>query len=139
MNLSNMKVGTRLGVGFVLVLSFLVAVTIVGIMRMAQIQDRLDAVVGVNNVVTRLVTEMRTNVNDRIVALRILTLMTDAADMEPDMARIKDMTAKYEAAQKKLSDKFAVKATAEEKALLSQIKEHEALAMPAIAKASELW
>jgi len=134
-----MKVGTRLGLGFMLVLSFLVAVTIVGIVRMAQIQDRLDAVVGVNNVVTRLVIDMRTNVSDRIVALRILTLMTDAADMEPDMARIKEQTRKYEEAQKKLSEKFAVGATAEEKALLAQIKEHEALAMPAIAKASELW
>jgi methyl-accepting chemotaxis protein len=54
MNLSNMKVGQRLGLGFSLVLLLLVAVTVTGIMRMAQIQDRLDHVVSVNNVVTRL-------------------------------------------------------------------------------------
>ncbi|WP_229505719.1 methyl-accepting chemotaxis protein [Massilia genomosp. 1] len=139
MNLSNMKVGTRLGLGFVLVLSFLVAVTIVGIISMAQIQTRLDNVVGVNNVVTRLVIDMRTNVSERIVSLRILTLMTDSADMEPEMKRIKEQTARYDEAQKKLSDKFAKSASNEEKGLLAQIKEHEALAMPAVAKASELW
>ena len=40
MNLAKMKVGMRLGLGFALVLIFLVAVTTVGIFRMAQIQDR---------------------------------------------------------------------------------------------------
>jgi methyl-accepting chemotaxis protein len=134
-----MKVGTRLGLGFALVLLFLVAVTVVGIARMAQIQDRLDHVVGVNNVVTRLVIDMRANVSDRITALRILTLMPEGSDLEPEMNRVKDLAAKYAQAQKKLSDQFAVEATPEEKALLAQVKEFEAAAMPAIAKASELW
>ncbi|MDC8757284.1 methyl-accepting chemotaxis protein [Janthinobacterium fluminis] len=139
MNLAKMKVGTRLGLGFALVLLLLVAVTVVGIARMSQIQGRLDHVVGVNNVVTRLVIDMRANVSDRITSLRILTLLTDAGDMEPEMNRIKAQTAKYQEAQKKLQEQFAVEATAEEKALLNAIKEHEAAAMPAIAKASELW
>ena len=41
MNLAKMKVGQRLGLGFALVLVFLVVVTAVGISRMAQIQNRL--------------------------------------------------------------------------------------------------
>lgn len=134
-----MKVGTRLGLGFALVLFFLVAVTVVGILRMAQIQDRLDHVVSVNNVVTRLVIDMRNNVGDRISSLKILTLMTDPADMEPEMNRIKEQAEKYAEAQKKLSNKFATDASPQERALLAQIKEQEALAMPAIAKASQLW
>src|ERR1700741_1674245 len=101
MNLANMKVGTRLGLGFALVLAFLVVVTAIGISRMAQIQDRLDHVVGVNNVVTRLVIDMRANVSDRITSLRILTLMTDAGDMEPEMNRIKELAGKYADAQNK--------------------------------------
>jgi methyl-accepting chemotaxis protein len=44
---------------------------------MKQIQDRLENVVGVNNVVNRLVIDMRANVSDRITSLRILTLMTE--------------------------------------------------------------
>ena len=139
MNLAKMKVGTRLGLGFALVLVLLVAVTVLGIARMAQIQERLDHVINVNNVVTRLVIDMRGNVSDRITSLRILTLMTDASDMEPEMARIKTQTATYQETQKKLEEKFAVESTSEEKALLASIKEYEAAAMPAIAKASALW
>jgi methyl-accepting chemotaxis protein len=139
MNLAKMKVGTRLGLGFALVLLFLVAVTTVGIFRMAQIQDRLDHVISVNNVVSRLVVDMRSNVGDRITSLRILTLMTDAGDMEPEMNRIKELAGKYADAQNKLSSQFAIEALPEEKALLATIKEQEAIAMPAIAKASELW
>ncbi|MGK5022093.1 methyl-accepting chemotaxis protein [Janthinobacterium lividum] len=139
MNLAKMKVGTRLGLGFALVLVLLVAVTVLGIARMAQIQARLDHVIDVNNVVTRLVIEMRGNVSDRITSLRILTLMTDASDMEPEMARIKTQTSTYQETQKKLEEKFAVESTAEEKTLLASIKEYEAAAMPAIAKASALW
>ena len=139
MNLAKMKVGTRLGLGFALVLVLLVAVTVLGIARMAQIQERLDHVINVNNVVTRLVIDMRGNVSDRITSLRILTLMTDASDMEPEMARIKTQTSTYQETQKKLEEKFAVESTAEEKTLLASIKEYEAAAMPAIAKASALW
>ncbi|WP_223469087.1 methyl-accepting chemotaxis protein [Massilia soli] len=139
MNLSSMKVGTRLALGFALVLFFLVAVTIVGIFRMAEIQDRLDRVVSVNNVVSRLVIDMRNNVADRISSLKVLTLMTDPADMEPEMNQIKARADKYAEAQKKLSDVFAREGSADEKALLAQIKENEALTQAAIAKASALW
>jgi len=139
MNLSKMKVGTRLGLGFALVLLFLIAVTVVGIFRMAQIQDRLDHVVSVNNVVTRLVVDMRHNVSDRVGSLRVLTLMSDPADMEPEFARLKEQTAKYDGQLKKLEAQFAVEAAPEEKKLLAQIKEYEAVAMPAIERASALW
>ncbi len=137
--LNNLKVGTRLALGFALVLVLLIAVTVVGILRMAQIQDRLDKVVSVSNVSTGLVIEMRNNVSDRIASLRVLTLMTDPADMEPEMVKFKEQTRKYEEAQKKLSALFAAHASDKEKSLLAQIKESEGLAMPAIAKASELY
>jgi len=141
MNLNNMKVGTRLGLGFSLVLFFLVAVTSIGIYNMKVIQDRLDHVVGINNVVNRLVIDMRTNVADRITSLRVLTLLSEPDDMEPEMKRVNELAQAYGVAQKKLSDKFASDAstTEQEKNLLAEIKTHEAAAMPAIAKASELW
>ena len=137
--LNNLKVGTRLALGFALVLVLLIAVTVVGILRMAQIQDRLDKVVSVSNVSTGLVIEMRNNVSDRVASLRVLTLMTDPADMEPEMVKFKEQTRKYEEAQKKLSALFAAHASDKEKALLAQIKQFEGEAMPAIAKASELY
>jgi methyl-accepting chemotaxis protein len=139
MNLNNMKVGTRLALGFALILVLLVAVAVVGILRMAQIQDRLDHVVSVSNVSTGLVIEMRNNVNDRLQSLRVLTLMADPADMEPEIAKFKDQTAQYNETQRKLTALFASNGNDKEKALLAQIKEHEAAAMPAIARATELY
>ena len=116
-----------------------VVVTVVGVLRMAQIQHRLDHVVNVNNVVTRLVVDMRNNVSERVTSLRTLTLMTDPSDMEPELNRFKEQTAKYDALQGKLAAKFSEEASAEEKSLLNQVKEAEGAAMPAIAKASALY
>jgi methyl-accepting chemotaxis protein len=137
--LNNLKVGTRLALGFALVLVLLIVVTVVGILRMAQIQDRLDKMVSVSNVSTGLVIDMRNNVSDRITSLRVLTLMTDPADMEPEMVKFKEQTRKYDEAQKKLSALFAAHANDKEKALLAQIKESEAAAMPAIGRAADLY
>ncbi|QJD94182.1 methyl-accepting chemotaxis protein [Duganella dendranthematis] len=134
-----MKVGTRLGLGFALVLVFLVAVTAVGILRMSQIQNRLDHVISVNNVVSRLVLDMRNNVAERINSLRVLTMIADPADMEQDMKRIKELSGAYTEFQDKLSKQFAEESLPEEKNLLIAVKEAESVAMPAIAKASELW
>jgi methyl-accepting chemotaxis protein len=89
--------------------------------------------------VTRLVVDMRNNVSERLTSLRTLTLMTDPADMEPELNRFKEQTAKYDALQQKLAEKFALEASVEEKALLAQIKDAQGVAMPAIAKASELY
>jgi len=138
MNLSKMKVGARLGLGFALVLAFLVIITIVGIWRMAQIQDRLDHVVSVNSVATRLVVDMRNNV-ENVSGLKILTLMSEPSDMEPELARINKQLKDYEAADAKLSALYANDATAEEKSLLAQVKAQEVVVLPAVKKASELW
>ncbi|XLZ73144.1 methyl-accepting chemotaxis protein [Massilia sp. SR12] len=133
-----MKVGTRLGLGFALVLAFLVIITIVGIWRMAQIQDRLDHVVSVNSVATRLVVDMRNNV-ENVSDLKILTLMSEPSDMEPELARINKQLKDYEESHAKLSALYAQDATPEEKTLLAQVKEQQAVVLPAVKKASELW
>ncbi len=135
-----MKVGKRLGLGFALVLVLLTVVTLLGITRMAQIQDRLEKIVGVSNVETRLVMDMRAIVFDRMVSLRNLTLLNDADDMAPDLAKIKEQSKKYAEAEEKLAKMFSTETatTAEEKALLAKIKEQETAAAALPAKAQEL-
>jgi methyl-accepting chemotaxis protein len=140
MNFSNMTVSKRLGLGFALVLAFLVAVTVVGIMRMSQIQGRLERIVNVSNVETRLAIDMRAIVYDRMVSLRNLTLLNDAADMEKDLAKIADQTKKYAEANDKLIKLIQNEGSShpEKKALLDKLKEKESAAASLPAKAQEL-
>ncbi|MDO8703223.1 MAG: methyl-accepting chemotaxis protein [Undibacterium sp.] len=140
MNFAKMKVGKRLGLGFALVLVLLMAVTILGITRMAQIQGRLEKIVNVSNVETRLVSDMRAIVYDRMVSLRNLTLLTDPDDMAPDLTKIKEQSKKYAEAEEKLAKMFAEESstTPGEKALLAKIKEQETASASLPAKAQEL-
>jgi methyl-accepting chemotaxis protein len=140
MNLAKMKVGKRLGLGFALVLLFLMAITILGITRMAQIQARLEKIVNVSNVETRLVSDMRAIVYDRMVSLRNLTLLTDPDDMAPDLKKIQEQTKQYDDAEAKLAKMFAEESgtTAVEKTLLAKIKEQETASASLPAKAQEL-
>ncbi|MFZ6847527.1 methyl-accepting chemotaxis protein [Undibacterium sp. RuRC25W] len=135
-----MTVSKRLGLGFALVLAFLVAVAIVGISRMAQIQGRLENIVNVSNVETRLALDMRATVYDRMVSLRNLTLLNDAADMEKDLAKIADQSKKYAEANDKLLKLSETDGgpSAEKKELLNKLKERETAAAALPAKAQEL-
>jgi methyl-accepting chemotaxis protein len=141
MNLLKMKVGTRLALGFALVLALLTIVTVLGISRMSQIQDRLENVVMQKNVETRMVIDMRTMLNDRTVSLRGLTLLTDPADMQPEFDRIKEQTRKYSEAEARLAAMFKsdTGTAPEEIALLAAIKDSENTGVPLIAKTIELF
>ncbi|WP_394781672.1 MCP four helix bundle domain-containing protein, partial [Undibacterium sp.] len=140
MNLAKMKVGKRLGLGFALVLALLIAVTALGIARMSQIQGRLEKVISVSNVESRLIIDMRAIVYDRMVSLRNLTLLNDAGDMEPELAKIKEQSKKYTEFESKLAGMFASEAgtSAEEKALLAKLKEQENASASLPAKAQAL-
>jgi methyl-accepting chemotaxis protein len=140
MNLEKMKVGKRLGFGFAIVLTLMVVLTALGILRMSQIQQRLDDIVNVRNVETRLVIDMRAIVYDRMVSLRNLTLLNDAGDMEPELAKTAEQSKKYAEAAAKLESMLAAQAdvNSEEKDLLAKLKEQEAAAAPLVDKAKEL-
>ncbi|MBC3933906.1 methyl-accepting chemotaxis protein [Undibacterium rugosum] len=135
-----MTVSKRLGLGFALVLAFLIAVTIVGITQMSRIQGRLEKIVNVSNVETRLALDMRAIVYDRMVSLRNLTLLNDAADMEKDLSKIAEQTKKYAEANDKLFKLIETEgsSTPEKKTLLDKLKEKEAAAASLPAKAQEL-
>jgi methyl-accepting chemotaxis protein len=137
MNLTTMKVGKRLGLGFALVLILLIAVTSLGISRMALIQDRLEDIVNISNVKSRLIIDMRAIVYDRQVSLRNLTLLTDIDDMSKDLKKIDEQSKSYNDKETKLADLLKDEhASPEERALLTKLKEKEkaAAALPNMAR-----
>lgn len=140
MKLSNLTVSKRLGLGFALVLVLLLAVTLVGIVRMSQIQGRLEKIVNVSNAETRYAIEMRAIVYDRMVSLRNLTLLDDADDMEKEFAKITEQSKKYTEAENAILKlhKENNDANGDKKTLLSKLKEQENAAASLPAKAKEL-
>lgn len=59
----NLRLGTRLGLGFGLLLVLLVAIAALGISRMGQIQERHEQIAKVNNQATKLAVAMRVAIN----------------------------------------------------------------------------
>ena len=132
-----MKVSTRLAIAFGAVTLFLVVVAAVGIRNMAQIEQRLEDIVNINSAEANHVTAMRATVTDRMIALRNLALLTEEADMRPEVQRIEEQTRKYNTHVEKLNALLAsiAKTTAQEKALLTAITESAQAAAPIMERA----
>ncbi|MGH8808262.1 MAG: methyl-accepting chemotaxis protein [Noviherbaspirillum sp.] len=138
MNLASMKIGTRLGVGFAFTLTLLLIVTLFGIDRMEQIQQRLREVVNVNNAESGLATDMRDSVGDRMIALRNLALLVEPAEMKPEVERLKAESSKYAQAEAQLAKRLAARAhTTGQIAILSRVKEAESAAVPLMDRAAD--
>ena len=139
MNIQNMKVRTRLSLGFGAMVVVVVAVASVGLLKMNQIEQHLENIVNVNNVESAQVMAMRGTVSDRMIALRNLALMTDAADMKPEVERLEIQARKYSEAEARLASIFKTDAstTPEEKALLDRIRDANQAALPVIDRAAK--
>ncbi|WP_194714902.1 methyl-accepting chemotaxis protein [Noviherbaspirillum soli] len=134
-----MKVGTRLTIGFGALTLFLVIVAGLGIRSMAQIEKRLEDIVNINNAEATHVTSMRATVADRMIALRNLALLTDEADMRPEVQRIDTQAKKYSSHVEKLNALLASapSTTKEEKTLMARIGEAEQAAAPIVERAAK--
>ncbi|MDC8756456.1 methyl-accepting chemotaxis protein [Janthinobacterium fluminis] len=140
MKFGNLKIGVRLAAGFGLMLLLLAGSIGLALSRMGQMQANLDDIVNVNNVEMGHVLAMRMSVMDRMVAVRNVALLNEAADIEVEVERVKKQAAKYADEEEKLSKMFGAQAdtTAEEKAFLPRLKELDAATQPLIAKAMAL-
>ena len=140
MNFANMKVSTRLAIGFGLLLVSLMTVVGLSVAKLAEFQGYLSGIVDENDVEISAVLTMRSTVYDRMIALRNLVLVKDPADIQTELQRMRDQDKKYADNDQKLGQMFAsiASTTAEEKALLAKVREQAVAAAPVIAKAVEL-
>ena len=140
MNFADMKIGTRLYGGFALVLAFMVASTLYGLNRMADINQRMTEITDVNNVEADLITTMQLSVEDRAIALSNLALLTDTPAMQREVDRIAQQEKAYGEAETKVNRMFATTpgTTPAELAGMARIQQAEAAALPAFANAAKL-
>ena len=125
--LKNLKVASRLGLGFGLLLMLLLAVATLGITRMAQIEARLETMANVSNVETQHVVKMRIATNQVAAAVRDLIIATDEGEMKTIRESLDKSRANYDAAEEKLGQMLAARAgtTAKEKDLFAKVKDYK--------------
>ncbi|WP_330920150.1 methyl-accepting chemotaxis protein [Duganella sp.] len=135
-----MTIAKRLGMGFGLVSVFLIVVIALGLVSMRQIQGRMDEIINVNGVETRLAQTMDLTVTERALAMRNLILLKEDKEIQIEIKRISEQEKKYTDAQDKLGQMFGKleETSAEEKQLLDQIQKQAALASPFIQRAAAL-
>jgi methyl-accepting chemotaxis protein len=139
MKIDNFKIGSRLIAAFGIVLLMLVIVAAVGVSRMAAIQNAMVDITKGNNVESSLASDMRLSVDDRMIALRNIVLLNDAAEMRAQVDRVRVQARNYADAETKLRATFAAFGIQEEESkLLQDIQRQSALALPLIEKIQAL-
>ncbi|MFA9217155.1 MAG: methyl-accepting chemotaxis protein [Sphingomonadaceae bacterium] len=139
MNLTQAKtltVTARIGVGFALVLSSMVMLTVIGIVQVNSISTGLATIGDVNSVKQRYAINFRGSVHDRAIALRDVILVPSATELTPVLAKIATLAADYQQSAAPLDKMFSERSdvSADEKQILASIKETEARTLPLLGK-----
>lgn len=134
---NNLKIGSKMGLGFGLVLVLLLGIALLGISRMSLINDNLLEITNVNNAEIRLIADMRNAVRNISVAVRNIVLLTEMDDMQKEKDRIDEQRAKYNEAYAKLEKMFndLPAITNEEKQFLVKLMQEQNVNRPLVDKA----
>ena len=135
MKTTNLKIGTRLGIGFGLVLILMVALALLGLSRMAHIQQSLNGIVDDNNLQIKSIIEMRQSVMSVALTSRNMALTTDADEIESEFDRIADDRDEYSAHAENMARMVT---SASGKTLLAKIAGARAVTDPLTDKAAAL-
>lgn len=138
--LENMKLSTRLMLGFGLLLVLFIGVSGYGIIRVDNINGALVQINDINSVKQRYAINFRGSVHDRAIALRDVSLVNNAKERQVEIDLIAKLSADYEASAVKMDELFqdASKVDKTETNILTRIKEVEARTLPKIDKVIQL-
>ncbi len=118
MSLTHYKIGTRLGIGFAVVLGLLVAVLLVGLYSMGQLSARTHDIVADKNVKMAAANTMSDNVRTITLAITSVVVAPTEALVQAELAKIGEARKKYGAAKEILQKKIA---TDKETALMAEL------------------
>jgi methyl-accepting chemotaxis protein len=102
MKIQDMKIGLRLGLGFGLILLFLVAISLVGKIGMSKIDMGMNRIVKTDYAKIQLANESAKNVNSIISSIQSMILNTDNAARREELKSIEQFRPQYKAAMEKL-------------------------------------
>ena len=135
MKIANMKIGTRLGMGFGLLLLLLIVLALSAMERMATIHRGLEKVVNENNVAVKNLNNMRVAVMTMTGALSNVVLLMDDSQVNAEVARIDSAGIRYRDSLAAVTPLIRGRSGA---AALARVQEAAAQAMPGIEKAAAI-
>jgi methyl-accepting chemotaxis protein len=139
-SLTNLAISRRLALGFFAVLLTTVVLTVIAVVRVEAIQDRLATINDENAVKQRYAINFRGSVHDRAISLRDVVMLATPAAAQPEIDTIKTLAAKYSDSATKLDAIFGTpgKVSSNETAALTEIKRIETETLPLIQKVIDL-
>lgn len=125
---------TRLGVGFIIVLGLLVALTVISISRISAVNANLAMVNDVNSVKQRYAINFRGSVHNRAIAVRDIVLLHTPAERQETLDHIRALEAEYKASAGPLDTMLqpGKQPKEEELRILASIKATEAKTLPLV-------
>src|SRR3954471_15283546 len=102
MNLRSLRIGARLGIGFGIILTILIAVLVIATALSAKSRDALTSGLGAANAKVLLATKMKSTLLESGVAMRNIGLQSDVSAMQKEEGRIKIKQKEYGEARDKL-------------------------------------
>jgi methyl-accepting chemotaxis protein len=138
--MSHLKIGTRLGAGFLVVVLAMVALTVYGVAEVHKISDRLTVVNDLNGVKQRYAINFRGSVHDRAIAVRDVVLARTDAELQTEVQTIRTLTTKYDESATKMDTIFADEANVSptEQQALAEIERIQSKTLPLITKVVDL-
>ncbi|TDG20625.1 methyl-accepting chemotaxis protein [Paraburkholderia silviterrae] len=135
------RVITRLAAGFGVVLTMLVALSVVGMASMTSIRSKLDDIVLVHDAETMRATNLRGAVSGIAIAIRNMAVMTNEKDVEAEQSAIKAQEASYAENYRALGRLFDASplTTAQERRLFAALRDEEAQTLPLVEKEAMNW
>jgi methyl-accepting chemotaxis protein len=102
--LKNMKIGKRLAVGYAAILLIMVAIIVLSIVDLGEINGNLERIFKVNNVRAQHGNDMVDQVRENAIYIRNIVLAKDLETKEKEKQKMGEARATYDAAFKKLEE-----------------------------------
>jgi diguanylate cyclase (GGDEF)-like protein len=98
----HLGMGVRIGIGFVVVLGLMVALSAIGLRYVAEANRHLKNIAENNNIKIELATEMQSALRERALAMHALPILADPFDKDAEIQRFNAQGAKYVQARDRL-------------------------------------
>lgn len=132
--LSTLKVKTRLGIGFGILVSLMVTLTVLGIQKVNFIDIVLSEMTDINSVKQRYAINYRGSVHDRAIAIRDIAIARNPQEISALEQEIKELEDFYRESEQNMQAMIAkgVMFTAEERQILAHIDQIQAKTLPLV-------